>query len=191
MYKVELALDPAPYFPKSKSLQSKFPRVTPLHSTPIHTLSLHREINTTLIRLFNRRWSIPMHLDHTVARSAARVTQVRWHGNREVLLAFLRRARSQSVLVPLLEVRGENGVGGGRDDGDVGGAGVRGADGEVEVEGLAGRVGLDAVGVIGEFHALCSRNVGIVSRGGSRGVGTDLALPEVALLGVVVGLGGD
>lgn len=62
--------------------------------------------------------------------------------------------RSQSIFIPSGQVCGNHGIGGGVDDGDVGVAGVRGADVEVEGDLLACGVGLDGIGVVFEFHAL-------------------------------------
>lgn len=66
----------------------------------------------------------------------------------------LGRDRSQSIFIPSGQVCGNHGIGGGVDDGDVGVAGVRGADVEVEGDLLACGVGLDGIGVVFEFHAL-------------------------------------
>ena len=93
------------------------------------------------------------------------------HLDAELLPARLDRDRGECILLPGLE-GGEDVVISQPDDGDVGVAVVGCDDSEVHWHCLAGLVVLDVGFVVGVFHAL--------------------AFPEVACLGVVVGLvGGD
>ena len=129
--------------------------------------SRHGEVNTRLVRLVDT-WCVPVHLNDTITGFCAMRAEIFRHFHSELLPALFQWDRGESILVPLLEILGNDLVALRAHDRDVGVAGVRSLDVEVHWDLLARTVLVHIVLVVGELHAL--------------------ALPEVTGLCVIVRL---
>jgi len=110
---------------------------------------------------------VPEPLDNAVTGVGAVAANV-GDGDGELLLVLRDGVGVGAVLVPALQGAADDGVGGGGNNGDVGDTGVRGADVDLDLDLLADGVLLHVLGVVVVLEAL--------------------AEPDVASLGVVVGL---
>jgi hypothetical protein len=146
-----------------------------------------RKVDARLISLINRWRSVPVHLDCTLPGLSTLRAKCSGHLDAEFLPALLHRDGSQSILAPLLEVRGDDCVSPQTNDGDVGIAVVRSGNVEVHGDGLAWLVAVYVVGIVDVSHALIERHMSAwyTYTGGALPY---LALPEVASARVVVGL---
>lgn len=126
------------------------------------------EVDARLVGLVDAA-GVPPPLDDTLTSGGALTAEVLGDGDVEGSVGGLDTGGSGGILVPVLQDRANDAVGGSLDDGDVGGTGVGSADVDLEGHGLAELEGLDVVLVVVELVAL--------------------AEPDVALGGVVVALG--
>jgi hypothetical protein len=124
------------------------------------------EVDASLVGLIDAV-GVPEPLDDAVAGVGAVAANV-GDGDGELLLVLGDGVGVGAVLVPALQGAADDRAAGGGNDGDVGDTGVRGADVDLDLDLLADGVLLHVLGVVVVLEAL--------------------AEPDVASLGVVVGL---
>ena len=124
------------------------------------------EVDAGLVGLVDAG-GVPEPLDNAVTGVGAVAANV-GDGDGELLLGLRDGVGGGAVLVPALQGAADDGVGGGGNNGDVGDTSVRSANVDLHIDLLANSVLLHVLGVVVELVAL--------------------ALPDVASLGVVVGL---
>lgn len=129
--------------------------------------STEGEIDTRLVGLVNGL-GVPVPLEHTVTGGVTLAAEVVGDGDLEAGLVGGDTGGGGGIDIPRDQGLANDTVGGGIDHGDVGNTSVGGTDVDLEVDSLAGSVGLDVVLVVGEL--------------------VTLAKPDITLIGVVVAL---